>query len=252
MASLLELQRAFAAALRDPRAICAVSPPANLAIYRNNAEFAFRKALEIAFPVLRRRVGDDYFRQLAASYRKAFPSRSGDLHWAGRSFAEFLDQHLRDGDYAWLADLARLEWACEEAAIAAELAATEAASLAGFAPEDLERLRFGLQPSLRLMSSAFPIFSVWFANQSENAPPVDQSAQSEQGMVRARNGELEVQVLGADVHAYLEATMGGAKLADAMQAAALDERRLVEVLSFLFSKGLVVSTTLEEDVREGS
>ena len=58
MASLLELQRAFAAALRDPRAICAVSPPANLAIYRNNAEYAFRHALEVAFPVVRRRVGD--------------------------------------------------------------------------------------------------------------------------------------------------------------------------------------------------
>lgn len=252
MASLLELQRAFAAALRDPGASCAVSPPANLAIYRNNAGFAFRNALEIAFPVLRRRVGDDYFGQLAALYRQAFPSRSGDLHWAGSSFAEFLNTHLHGGEYAWLADLARLEWACEEAAVASELQATEVASLAAFAPQDLERLRFCLQPSLRLISSPFPIFTVWFANQSEDAPPVDQSAQQECGMARSRNGELEVEAVAADVFAYLEATMRGAKLGDAMQAAALDERRLVEVLSFLFSNGLVVSITLDEQVREGS
>jgi hypothetical protein len=158
---------------------------------------------------------------------------------------------LRDGEYAWLADLARLEWACEEAAVAGELEAKEVSSLAAFAPEDLERLRFGLQPSLRLISSAFPIFSVWFANQRENAPPVEQSAQFERGMTRIRNGDLEVQVIAADVYAYLDATVRGANLGDAMQAAALHERRLVEVLGFLFSNGLVVSITLE-DAREGS
>jgi hypothetical protein len=252
MASLLELQRAFAAALRDPRATCAVSPRENLAIYRNNAEFAFRKALEIAFPVLRRRVGDDYFRQLAAAYRRAFPSRSGDLHWAGQSFAEFLKKHLSGGDYAWLADLAGLEWACEEASIMGELEATAAASLAAFAPEDLERLRFGLQPSLRLVASPYPIFSVWLANQRENAPPVDQSLGFEYGLVRMRNGETEVQVLDSGLYSFVQATVGGATMGEAMQTAALDERRLVEVLSFLFSKGLVVSTTLAEDLRDGS
>lgn len=249
MASLLELQRAFAAALRDPRATCAVSPPANLAIYRNNAEFAFRHALEVAFPVLRRRVGDDYFRQLATLYRRAFPSRSGDLHWAGRSFADFLATHLTDGDYTWLADLARLEWACEEAAIECELEAIGPASLATFASDDLDLLRLNLQPSLRLVSSPFPIFSVWFTNQQPDAPPVDESRGGERGLVRMRNGGLEVQILGADLFSYLHATAGRATLGEAMQTAALDERRLVEVLGFLFSRGLVVSTSLKE-VRE--
>ena len=87
MASLRELQRSFAAALRDPAAACAVLPPANLAVYRNNAHSTFRAALELTYPVVRRRVGDDYFRQLCAHYRERFPSRSGDLHWAGRDFA---------------------------------------------------------------------------------------------------------------------------------------------------------------------
>jgi hypothetical protein len=249
MASLLELQRAFAAALRDPRAICAVSPPANLAIYRNNAEYAFRHALEVAFPVVRRRVGDDYFRQLATLYRQAFPSRSGDLHWAGRSFPDFLVSHLTDGDYAWLADLARLEWACEEAAIERELEAIGPSSLATFAPDDLALLRLNLQPSLRLVSSPFPVFSVWFANQQPDAPPVNESMGGECGLVRMRNGGLEVQTLGADLFSYLHATAGRATICEAMQTAAIDERRLVEVLGFLFSRGLVVSTSLEE-VRE--
>jgi len=69
MDSLREMQRAFAAALRDPAVSCAVLPPANLAVYRNNGHITFREALEQTFPVVRRRVGDDYFRQLGAHYR---------------------------------------------------------------------------------------------------------------------------------------------------------------------------------------
>ena len=241
MASLLEIQRAFAASLRDARADCAVSPTANLSIYRNNASSAFRGALEISFPVLRRRVGDDYFRQLAAQYRDAFPSRSGDLHWTGRSFADFLTSHLRDGDYAWLADLARLEWACEEAAIAVDTPATGAEALGAFATEDLEHVLFELQPSLRLVSSGVPIYSVWFANQVDHAPPADQSKGPECGMVRIRHESVEVQILAPDLFSYLCATAKGATLGEAIAAAGLDEHRLTEVLGFLFAENLVIS-----------
>ena len=86
VASLRELQASFAAALRDDSAACAVLPRENLAIYRNNAAISFRSALSLSFPVLRRRVGDDYFRQLAMRYRQHHPSRSGDLHWVGQGF----------------------------------------------------------------------------------------------------------------------------------------------------------------------
>ena len=100
--SLRELQHSFAAALNDASCNCPVLPRANLAVYRNNAEWQFRNALSLSFPVLRQRVGDDYFRQLAHHYRREFPSRSGDLHWVGREFPGFLAGHLAGGDYAWL------------------------------------------------------------------------------------------------------------------------------------------------------
>ncbi len=50
MASLRELQHSFAAALRDPSVACAVLPPANLAIYRNNASGGFHTALDAHLP----------------------------------------------------------------------------------------------------------------------------------------------------------------------------------------------------------
>ena len=250
MASLLELQDSFAAALRagaDAAVVdaaartCALTPAANLSIYRHNAAHAFHSALALSFPVLQRRVGNDYFRQLAHHYRERSPSRSGDLHWVGGGFAEFLAEHLRDGDYAWLADLARLEWAREAASVCAESAAVGADALAAFAPEALEHLVFSFQPSLALIRSPFPVFSVWIANQADNAPPVDQSLGQECGMVLLRSAEVEVAKLAPDLFSYLSALAGGSSLGEAMTAAEVDEARLTQILGYVFESGLVSS-----------
>jgi hypothetical protein len=249
MASLRELQRSFAAALRDAGADCPVLPPSNLSIYRNNSAHAFRGALEASFPVTRARVGDDYFRQLAHHYRGAFPSRSGDLHFAGESFADFLGDHLRDGEYAWLADLARLEWLRQEALIAPALPPLETAELARFDSGDLGDLLFTFQPSLRLHASEYPVYSVWLANQGEGAPPVDQSRGPEQGLIHLRAESIEMQRLNASLFSYISALAAGATLADSMGSSGLDEAALLSALAFIFGEGLVVGIALKTDLR---
>jgi len=243
MASLRELQQSFAAALRDPTAACAVFPPANLGVYRNNARIAFREALERKYPVLRRRVGDDYFRQLGQFYRERFPSRSGDLHFYGRDFAAFLDEHLAGSDYAWLGDLARLEWLRVECAVLPELPALDVDALAAHAGDALEHLVFGLQPSLRLLASPFPVFSVWRSNQLDNAPPADQSLGEEEGLVHLRHDTVRVEPLTAPLFSFLSALADGHTLGDAMTRADLDEAALMQALHFIFSEGLVSSLT---------
>ncbi len=247
MASLRDLQESFANALRDPAASCDVTPAANLDVYRNNTRSVFRTALEQMFPVVRRRVGDDFFRQLAFHYRAAFPSRSGDLHWTGLDFPEFLASHLRGTNYEWLADLARLEWARCEAAVAREDPAIGVETLANFAPAELGRVVFKLQPSLRLISSPYPIFSVWQANQFENAPPMDQSLGSEYGMVHMSDGVTEVQSLAPDLFAFLSALFSGEPLEAAMTAAEVDGERLTEILAFLFRSSLVIEAISKTD-----
>ncbi len=244
MASLRELQYAFAAALRDPAAACPVTPAAHLDIYRNNGAAQFRGVLEISFPVVRRRVGDDYFRQLAHHYRQQHPSRSGDLHWLGREFPSFLAAHLRGTEYAWLADLARLEWQCELAQVARESPALHAEALARHAPEELERLRFSLQPSLGLLRSDYPVFSIWCANQRDIASPVEQSLGAEQGMVRASDNGLTVHQLAPALFSYLTAVAAGSPLGAAMTAAELDEAGLLHALHFMFSERLVCEVSL--------
>jgi len=243
--SLRELQISFAAAIRDPAATCAVLPPANLSVYRNNSTVAFRSALESSFPVLRRRVGDDYIRQLAFLYRQRFPSRSGDLHWVGRDFSPFLIETLQGGEYAWLADLARLEWSREQASIAPVLTAIGADVLGRFAPDQLEYLTFTLQPSLSLQASDFPIFTIWSSNQLDNAAPVDQSMGMECGLVRARPDGLELRALEPRLFSYLSALAAGAPLGEAVASSGLDQTSLVAALGFVFNEALVCSVDLK-------
>jgi hypothetical protein len=239
VASLRELQGAFAAALKDPGAPCPVLPAGNLAIYRNNSALSFRAALENSYPVLRRRVGDDYFRQLCGQYRVRFPSRSGDLHWSGADFPTFLLDHLHGSEYAWLADLARLEWARERASVSRVESALTADVLASFAPTRLEHLVFTLQPSLSLLASDYPVFTIWEANQLDNAPPVDQSLGSECGMTRLRIDGIEIRRLPADLFSYLSALDAGAPLGEAIGIAGLDQEGVVSALGFVFAEGLV-------------
>jgi hypothetical protein len=246
MASLRELQQSFAAALRDPDVACAVFPPANLGVYRNNGRIAFREALERKYPVVRRRVGDDYFRQLGLLYRERFPSRSGDLHYYGRDFPAFLDEYLAGGDYAWLADLARLEWLRVESAFAPDLPPLGADALALHPGATLEHLVFGLQPSLRLLSSPFPVFSVWLANQVDDAPPTEQSLGDECGLVHSRHDTVVVLPVSRPVFSFVSALNGGRTLGDAMTRAALDETALTQALRLVFSAGLVSSLTRAE------
>lgn len=248
MASLLDLQRAFAAALRvevrDADTV-PVRPVANLAVYRNNSDWQFRNALSLSFPVLKRRVGDDYFRQLAVHYRKRFPSRSGDLHWVGRDFAEFLSGHLGGGEYAWLADLARLEWAREVASVAELQPALGAESLSQFAPEQLEQLVFRLQPSLQMGASDYPVVSIWVANQSETAPPVSQFVGSEQYMVLSRDEGVTVTRLEPALFSYVSALAAGAPLGEAMAVADFDEAGLLDALRFTFVEAIVCGVQSE-------
>ena len=254
--SLARLQARFAATLRspgdagasaDPALIAEIfddglEPAARLNLYRNNARAMFVGALERSFPVILRRVGDGYFQRLAADYRDAHPSRSGDLHWIGENFPAWLAVRLAGTEYAWLADLARLEWACEEVLVAADSDAIPVDALGGVAPEVLPGVRLRLQPALRCVSSPYPVWSVWRENQPDRPA----------GAVAADRGAEHVVVTRADdrpaLHLrpnaevrFVAALVTGTGLQDALEESSLPVEDLPQVLAWLFQNGLVIA-----------
>jgi hypothetical protein len=176
MPALRELQLAFVAALFDESNTVqahvrddGMSAGARLDVYRNNLREGFIKALALGFPVIERLGGTDYFRQMALEFLAAHPSQSGNLHHIGGPFAPFLAQRFAGTQYAYFADVAALEWAHQEALLAAdaETGVLSPTAFAGVAPEDYERLTLSLHPACRFVQSRYPIVKIWRANQPE-------------------------------------------------------------------------------------
>lgn len=215
---------------------------ARLDVYRNNARQLFRKALELTYPVVRRRVGNDGFRTLADEYRAAHPSRSGDLHWVGAAFPQWLSDRLAGTGYAWLGELARLEWLCEESLTAGNEVALTIEHLASVPADRLDALRLAMQPSLRLMSSHYPLGSVWQANQAEQAgTSVDLDSGPEHCAVACTDEGATVYRLEPDAFRLLEALLEGVALSDAVERAGVDAETLATLLGWAFNERLIVA-----------
>jgi hypothetical protein len=254
VASLPEVQARFAAALRGERGLLetdvvddGIEAAARLSIYRNNARAMFEGALERTYPVLRRRVGEDYFLQLAHGYRQRFPSRNGDLHWIGEQFPRYLAETEAGTGYEWLAELAELEWACECAFIAARESPVEPQELLGLAPDDLAQARLRLQPSLHCVASSWPVLEVWRANQPDaDGHAVDLSLGAQCVLVSCGPDGLELVEVSRDAFELTRLLQSGTPLGTAVEQSRLDLAGLPGVLARLFSSGLVTGVTVPE------
>jgi len=168
--ALRELQRDFLAAVlqrQDPAALGLVLRPTDerqarrLLVYRVNTRENFADALAAAYPVLRSAIGGDEFASLAWSYQRAHPSRSGNLFEIGRALLSFIEASLRGSEREYLYDVVRLEWAVQEAMVAADAPALDLAWLAAVPESGRAGLRFGLHPSVRLLRTQYPVFDLW-------------------------------------------------------------------------------------------
>lgn len=247
MHALLDLQRSFAAGLRGQATDAdawaegdGIPAAARLRLYRNNVRAAFERALEATYPVLRERVGQDYFRQLVHFYRQAHPPAAGDLHESGRHYPAFLRAHLTGGCYAWLADLAMLEWAVAEAGVAAEAAVASAAALAGLDPEAIAGVRLRFVPSLQRVSAAVPVLDVWRANQpGADRAPVDLDTGPQFVLVHRGVDGVQLRGLEAAEFSFVAALADGVTLQEAIDASVLPLEQLPALLHALFADGMV-------------
>jgi hypothetical protein len=230
MLALRELQKAFGAAILldetgmiEPYVVQnGIGSAGRLQIYRNNVCENSLATLRAAFPVLERLVGGDYFRQLALQYMQRFPSPSGNLHDVGEQLPAYLERRFGHTEYAYLRDVARLEWAYQEVLVADEHPALDIQRLAAVEPDECSRLCFALHPAVRLVSSAFPILRIWYANQPDG--DADQIIDLRQGgehvLVQRTRDMVEISALSAADFAFLAAMAAGETLATAATTAA--------------------------------
>jgi hypothetical protein len=242
MLPLRELQQTFAAALFDseiaPLAAAiapnGIDPVERIGFYRNNLHAGFRKALALTFPVIEQLVGQDYFTQLARDYQADHPSRSGDLHHIGGALAGFLRQRFFEGEFAYLSDVAALEWACEEIGVAELKSAASVEDLRRVDPASYESLTLGLSSAVRLVASQYPIVRIWMTNQPGAVPEtINLDAGGDSVLVCVGAGGLEFHRLRSAEFVLAMAAAEGLTLGEAAERAlaAADE-------SFDLARGL--------------
>ncbi len=228
MPGLREIQKQLAAALFDETQVRvlawigagAFEPAARVSIYRNNLREGFRKALALEFPVIEQLVGAEYFQQLALAYLRAHPSRSGNLHGVGARFAGFVSDRFRGTSFDYLPDVAALEWALQEVAVAADCAPLDARELQDTPAEAYAQLEIGLHPGCRLLASAYPIVRIWSSNQPGAAPEsVDLGAGGDRVLVRRAHDGCEFRRLAPGDYALASAFAAGLNLGAALEAA---------------------------------
>ncbi len=175
MSSLLELQRTMRAALLarsdTPPSIViggALDAGSRLRIYRNNVLGNLTGALRLTFPAVERLVGADFFAVAAARFISAAPPAGADLYEYGAAFPGFLATFEPAQNIAYLPDVARLEWAVNQALHAVYTPALTADALFDVSEQQQAGLKFAPHLSLSLLALTHPAKAIWEAVLNED------------------------------------------------------------------------------------
>ncbi len=198
-----------------------------MSAYRGNAGAMAERALRASFPTVAALVGSESFAALARHFWHVHPPERGDLGEWGGALPGFICTSEQLLDVPYLPDCARLDWALHRAMRAAEASpatpAGTASMLRALAHVDPACLCLRLATGAAIVSSAYPIATLWLAHQGRLPFEVARAAlgtqQAEHAFVwRDAQGRVHVQGLTA-----ADATFTSALLQSRPLSAALDE-----------------------------
>jgi hypothetical protein len=217
---------------------------ARLAVYRHHVFSSLTAALEAMFPVVCRLVDRRFFGYAADAFIRAHPPVGPCLFEYGAAFPAFLAEFPACRHLAYLADVARMEWAMNVALHAPDAPAIDPAALTRLAPEAAGALGFDLHPSVTLLRSPWPIERIWRANQPDAGTDatVDLDAGPTWLQVWRVDDDIVFRALAPAAFAFREALGRGRSLAEAADAALeIDEAvDLAALVRAVLDEGLLI------------
>ena len=196
-------------------------PERRFAVYRNNVVVGLVRALESRFPVVVRLVGEEFFRAMAQVYVTQDPPRSPILFRYGSTFPDFVAGFVPAAEVPFLADVARLELARGRAYHAADVRPLRSEAFATLDADRLQVTGVRLHPSVEILTSPFPVVSIWRAHQGEREPRLT-NFEGEAALILRPDLDVEVHLLPCGGYQFLSALQQGASLARAAAIAATE------------------------------
>ena len=247
-------QNAFVRALLDPElpppngleASHGFPPERRFAIYRNNVCVGLVDALAERFPICLQLVGDEFFRAMAQCYVRERLPRTPMLFEYGDEFATFVSNFAPARDLAYLADVARLEYAVGQAYHAADAAPLSLDFLRALPLDRLESATAVLHPSTHVVASAYPIVSIWRRHMSDDEMTPVELDHGEEALVVRPELAIKVAALPAGGSAFIDALGSGGTFDEAVNAATAvaADFKLTECLRELFLTGAFVALSV--------
>ena len=199
----------------------AITPQARMGVYHTNVVMGLCDVLGETYSAVRKLVGEAFFTQLARAYVASHPPQLGDVNQYGEAFAAFIAQDAVTQSLAYLADVARFEWAWNRAFLAPDDAALTGEALSSMNPESLLAAPRPLRQSSQLLALDYPADVIWrFCEMQAEAPEI---IRSPRWLLVQRPGiEVEILTLTHAEFLALTALIGQVPLqqalADAMEA----------------------------------
>jgi hypothetical protein len=214
MPALLELQRAFAGAMLREHDRAAwpdiaqdgFSAAERLRIYRNTCRSTLVETLRMTYPAVERLVGRDFFDLAAGEFVERHPARSGYLNDYGGELAAFLAGLESARGFAYLADVARFEWALSVAANAEDVTVLHPEALLVIPEEKHAALRFEPHPSVSCLELACPadqIADAVLAGDEAAMREIDLAGGPVRVVVHRGPGGLETERLDANAYGFV-------------------------------------------------
>jgi len=228
MLPLHELQRTIArgiladeaAALADVIREDGLPFDKRLQVYRNNTFISLTEALKATYPVVSALVGEKFFGAAAKAHIAAQPPRAPRLVEFGGGFSDFLGAFEPARSLPYLPDVARLEWAINEAYHAPDDSGLTPQSLSSVAQDQFPSVSFKLRSSGRLFHARYRIDRLWRAHQPGGSlEGLDINGDCHL-LVYRPSGDVELMTLDAAGFALLWEIGRGATLEAAYAAAA--------------------------------
>lgn len=255
MPALLELQQAFAAGLlagtEGPLADLIVedgiAAADRLRIYCNTNRSVLTEALRLVYPAVDRLVGQEFFDMAAARFVAEHPPRSGYLNAYGAAFPDFLAALPSAAGLAYLPDVARFEWALNEAANAADEAPLDILALTAVEPERHPSIRFEVHPSVRLLRLRYPadeIADAVLSGDERAMAAIDLTAGPIRVVAHRGPNGVEAERIDEETSRFVERLFAGEALGTVLDGAELDAAAL---LAEQFAKGRLTGSRSDPD-----
>ena len=174
---------------------------ARLSIYKNNIYFSLIEVLKDTFKSIVETIGEELFVNVARAYLANKPDSNAAIIEFGKDFPDFLKSVDNLSQLTYLYDLANLDYQHHLCYYAIDAEPMPAEAFAQFDTEELIASSVKFVPSVKVMSSQYPIYSIWdLAQDPEKDIKIDANNAEYLLLYRA---DMETVLLNIDYSLYL-------------------------------------------------